>query len=462
MENGSAPLKTRAFFAPRALLPDGWAEHVRIGVNDAGKIVSVEAGASPGDAALLAGPLVPGMPNLHSHAFQRAMAGLTERRENPADSFWTWRDLMYRFANRISPGQLRAVAAQLFIDMLKAGYTGVAEFHYVHHAPGGAPYDDPAEMALQLAQAASDAGIGLTLLPVLYVYGGFGGRPLSAAQARFASDPATIAAIIEGLGSCPGIRVGVAPHSLRAVSLPMLSELLVVAPANGPVHIHIAEQVREVEECVANTGRRPVEFLFDNFEVDARWCLVHATHMNEAETQVLAKSGAVAGLCPITEANLGDGFFPLRGFLDQGGRFGIGSDSNISPGPWEELRLLEYGQRLLHRERAVAIPAGQTGSTGLALYRSALAGGAQALGQGEAGIAPGADADFCVLDPARLPLGDCGPESLLDQAVFASAASPVRDVWVRGIQIIAEGHHAGEAETRRRFDAALRELGDLS
>lgn len=441
----------RTFFAPDALLPGGWAAAVRISIDHAGKIVSVEAGGEADGAEVLAGPCLPGMPNLHSHAFQRAMAGMTEKRGNPTDSFWTWRDLMYRLASRISPEELHAIAAQLFIEMLKAGYTSVAEFHYIHRAPGGGLYDNPAEMALQLVAAAREAGIGLTVLPVLYAFGGFGGRPASAAQSRFIGDPATISLIIEQLQNCDGIKLGLAPHSLRAVSLPMLGEALGMMPSSTPIHIHIAEQLREVDECVANTGRRPVELLIDNFDVDARWCLVHATHMNEAEISAVSKSGAIAGLCPITEANLGDGFFPLGNYLDRQGKFGLGSDSNISLNPWEELRMLEYGQRLLHRERNVGMADGAGGSVGLSLYQSALIGGAQALGQGRAEIAIGADASFCVLDHEKLPLGNCGTDSLLDQAIFTSSAPPVRDVWVRGQQVISEGHHAHEAVTRRRF-----------
>src|SRR5690348_4829085 len=374
------------------------------------------------------------MPNLHSHAFQRAMAGLAERRGPGEDSFWTWRETMYAFASRIGPEELQAIAAQLYVEMLKAGYTHVCEFHYLHNAPDGTRYANPAAMSLALVEAAQEAGIGLTLLPVLYMAGGFDGRPLSERQRRFGMDVEAYLRLLERLRALesPQLRVGIALHSLRAVPEQAIQEVLAsfsplpsgegapkgrmkVRPERGvadlaepspqplsrgergfmPIHIHIAEQTAEVEECIALRGARPVRWLLDHAEVDARWCLVHATHLDESEVAGLAKSGAVAGLCPTTEANLGDGLFPLADYLDANGTLGIGSDSHISVSPVEELRWLEYGQRLVARKRNIAARAAGA-SVGEILWQAALLGGTQA-----SGITPlgkGARADLLVLD----------------------------------------------------------------
>ena len=327
--------------------------------------------ATPSARAERAGWVVPGMTNLHSHAFQRAMAGLAERRSNAEDSFWTWREVMYAFAGTIGPDELRAIAAQLYVEMLKAGYTQVCEFHYLHHQPDGTPYADPATMSLALIEAAREAGIGLTLLPTLYMTGGFDGRPLSERQRRFRFDVDGYLDLIERLGAheSPRVRIGAALHSLRAVPESAMRSVLACASLRDrPIHIHVAEQIGEVQDCLAVRNARPVEWLLDHAPVDARWCLVHATHLSDDEVTRLAASGAVAGLCPTTEANLGDGVFPLREYLDARGRIGVGSDSHISVSVVEELRWLEYGQRLMTRRRNVSASRSSP-DTGATLFR---------------------------------------------------------------------------------------------
>ena len=326
-----------AYAFDRVLTPDGWLAPGRIEIGDDGRIAGVEAGDK---GERIGGIALPGMPNLHSHAFQRAMAGLTERAGPGADSFWTWREVMYGFVDRLGPDDAEAVAAQLYCEMLKAGYTAVAEFHYLHHAPDGGPYDDLAEMAERVTRAARRTGIALTLLPVLYNAGGFGGAPVGGAQRRFANDAERLLRIVETMrrrhGADPDFRVGLAPHSLRAVGPGSLAEAVAGLDSmdrDAPIHIHIAEQTREVEDCVARSGKRPVDWLLGEHEVGRRWCFVHATHMTAEETRALAATGAVAGLCPTTEANLGDGLFPLEAYLEAGGRLGIGSDSHVSGEP---------------------------------------------------------------------------------------------------------------------------------
>ncbi|MDK9698258.1 MAG: formimidoylglutamate deiminase, partial [Siculibacillus sp.] len=376
-----------------ALTPEGWRRDVLIAWRD-GRIATVvpEVGAArPAAAARVAGAVVPGVGDLHSHAFQRGFAGLTERRgDGAADHFWTWREAMYRFAAAMTPDRLRAIAAMAQIEMLESGFTAVAEFHYVHHAPDGRPYDEPAEMAFAVAAAAQTTGIGLTLLPVFYAHGGFAGRPPTAGQRRFVCDLDRFSRVHEGaeraVASLPGGRVGIAPHSLRAVEGAELVEL-VRRHGDGPIHIHIAEQVAEVEDCLAATGARPVDRLFDLVEPDRRWCLVHATHVSEAEIGRMARAGVVAGLCPITEADLGDGIFPAVIFRAAGGGYGVGSDSNVSISLAAELRLLEQSQRLVDRARnRLAEP---PRSTGRSIFDAAVAGGASALGREAHGIAVG-------------------------------------------------------------------------
>ncbi len=460
-----------SLFAQRALLPEGWAADVLIETTGDGNIAAVNPGAKPGDARHLAGPVIPGMPNLHSHAFQRAMAGLSEQAGQSGtaaaeDSFWTWRTLMYDFVGRLTPANVEAIAAQLYVEMLKSGYTAVAEFHYLHHDPDGRPYGDLAEMSERVLAAAKTTGIGITHLPVLYNAGGFGGKPAGAGQRRFLNEPERFLRLIEGLGSRhrgdPQIRIGIAPHSLRAVTPQTLQEAvagLMAMDAGAPIHIHIAEQTKEVEDCLAWSRQRPVEWLLDHQPLDRRWCLIHATHMTGAETENLASSGAVAGLCPTTEANLGDGFFPAIDYLSHGGRFGIGSDSHISVSPIEELRWLEYGQRLVTRRRNRLASSSQDGShVGAAIYRGALDGGSRALGRDLGRIAVGARADLLVLDVNSPNLIGKSDDTMMDAMIFAGNGNPVRDVMVGGRFVVEEGHHAGEAEILDRFRSALKAL----
>jgi formimidoylglutamate deiminase len=454
----------RAFFADLALLPGGWARNVRLEVDAGGALTAVSPAASDARAVRLAGPVLPGLCDLHCHAFQRAMAGLTERRSATAESFWTWRDVMYKFAARLTPDDLEAIGTQLYTELLKGGFTSVCEFHYVHNDQDGRPYANRAEMAERLLRAAASAGIGLTMLPVLYQTANFGGVPPHDGQRRFVTTVDELLGIVQVLrGASAGngnVRVGIAPHSLRAVPPAALAEALRGLDAidgAAPIHIHIAEQTKEVDDCVAWSGQRPVEWLLANHAVSSRWCFVHASHLTDAETAALASSGAVAGLCPTTEANLGDGFFPLPAFLGHGGAFGVGSDSNVSTSAIEELRWLEYGQRLLHRRRSVAASA-TTASPGLALYQGAVAGGARASSRRIAGLAAGERADFVVIDAATPYLLARGPDDLLDAIVFGGNANPIRDVFVGGRQVIAQGRHVQEETVQNAYWAAAARL----
>lgn len=444
-----------AYFAERALLPDGWARDVRIETDANGWILAAVPQARRLDAEPLRGPVLPGMPNVHCHAFQRAMAGLTERRGPGEDSFWTWRARMYAFLDRLTPEHAHAVARQLYAELLLHGYTAVAEFHYVHRRPDGSTYAPPSAMASAHLAAAKDAGIAITLLPAVYQYGGFGRVPLAEPQRRFAAAPEEVVAMVAALRAhtTPDARVGVAPHSLRAVDEDGLRRLLGALPPDVPVHLHIAEQVREIEGCLAWSGQRPVEWLLERFPVDGRWCLVHCTHMTGAETAALARSGATAGLCPTTEANLGDGLFPLAGYLHAGGRLGIGSDSNVCRNPAEELRLLEYGQRLVTRARNVAaLEEGE--ATGARLWREALAAGAPSLDRRMGQLAAGMRADLVVLDATHPALESLEDDDLLDALVFATDATPVRDVMVGGRWVVRDGCHARQEEIAEGYAAA--------
>jgi formimidoylglutamate deiminase len=417
--------------------PHGWQRDARVGPD-----------AGDGVAARFA---LPGMPNLHSHAFQRAMAGLAERRGPGDDSFWTWREAMYGFASRIGPDALQAIAAQLYVEMLKAGYTHVCEFHYLHNAPDGKPYADPAAMSRAIVAAAREAGIGLTLLPVLYMTGGFDGRPLSARQQRFGLSVDAYLRLLESLDAlaAPGLRVGIALHSLRAVPEAALREVLAAPLArNRVIHIHVAEQVGEVQDCLAVRNARPVQWLFAHADVDAHWCLVHATQIDAAELRAIANSGAVVGLCPTTEANLGDGLFPLADYLAAGGRLGIGSDSHISVSPVEELRWLEYGQRLQSRHRNIAART-PGASVGEVLWAAALHGGHQAAGLPlpEAGAG-----DACiVLDDASPLLAARDEASVLDAFLFAGNMPLVRDVRVAGEWVVRDFRHHDEERIAARY-----------
>jgi formimidoylglutamate deiminase len=451
-------------WAEAALLPAGFADAVRLEVDARGDVSAIEAGAAPADAERLSGVVLPGMPNVHSHAFQRAMAGRAERLATGEASFWTWREVMYRFVERIGPDDLRAIAAQAYVEMLEAGYTAVGEFHYLHHQAGGRPYADPAELSWAILEAQQASGIGLTHLPVLYMAGGFGGRTAEEGQRRFLHVPESFADLLARLvprfAADPDLRLGLAPHSLRAVpdqALGSVSVLTDTIDAAAPIHIHVAEQVKEVRDCLEWCGARPVRHLFDTAAVGPRWCLIHATHMDEVETDMLARSGAVAGLCPTTEANLGDGLFNLGGFLEAGGRIGIGSDSHVSISPIEELRWLEYGQRLSSLRRLIAASAEQP-HCGARLWRDALAGGAPALGRRIGRLEVGYRADLIRLDSAHPVLAGSRGDALLDALVFSGNVNLVRDVMVGGRWLVRDGRHIRRDETAAAYRAALRRL----
>ncbi|WP_257387258.1 formimidoylglutamate deiminase [Tahibacter caeni] len=442
-----------------AWLPHGWEADTALRI-DGGRFAAIDAQADT-TAERLGRWLLPGMPNLHSHAFQRAMAGLAERQTHAEDSFWTWRETMYAFAGRIGPDELRAIAAQLYVEMLEAGYTQVCEFHYLHHQPDGRPYADPATMSLALVEAARETGIGLTLLPTLYQTGGFDGRELGERQRRFGHATDAYLDLLQRLRVHEGatLRIGVALHSLRAVPQASLQAVLDSGLVDdAPIHIHIAEQIGEVQDCLALRNARPVEWLLANAPVDARWTLVHATHLTDAEMRGIAASGAVAGLCPTTEANLGDGLFPLKDFLAADGVLGIGSDSHISVSPVEELRWLEYGQRLVSRHRNIAVSESST-SVGETLWGDALFGGARAAGAALGAIEAGARADLLVLDEHAPQLAGREPGALLDTVVFAGNRNLVRDVMVDGQWCVRDGRHRDAARIAGRYAAALRRIG---
>jgi formimidoylglutamate deiminase len=455
----------RRFLLRQALLPDGWHDNVLVSVDAAGLIARATAQGSDAAATLLDGPVLPGMPNLHSHAFQRAMAGLAERSGPGQDSFWTWREIMYRFAARLTPEDVEAIAGQLYAEMLEAGYTAVAEFHYLHHQPGGGAYADPAELSRRILSAADTAGIGLTHLPVLYRYGGFGGKEPQERQRRFLHDADAYARLLQALApqlqNRSDRRLGIAPHSLRAVTPELLRDG--IAALDGiddaaPIHIHIAEQTAEVDACLAWSGRRPVQWLLDQGIVNKRWCLVHATHLDAEETRRLSASQAVAGLCPTTEANLGDGIFPAIDYMATGGRIGIGSDSHISVSVAEDLRLLEYGQRVAHRSRTL-LAGGADRSTGRRLYEAALEGGAQALGQPMGAIAPGHRADFILLDRDAPCMSSRSGDMALDAWIFSNQTrSAIRDVYVAGTRVVENGRHIRSEDLAVRQRMALRRL----
>lgn len=431
-------------FAAHALLPDGWREDVAL-TAEHGRWTEVRPAATPGPGAVrLRGPAVPGLPNLHSHSFQRAMAGLAEA---GGGDFWGWREVMYRFVARLRPQDVASVTAQLAVELLERGATTLGEFHYLCRQPGGAPYDDPAEMAQAVASGAAEAGIALCLLPAIYERGGFDGRPLEGGQLRFRQDADTAIRVAERMAG--SATVGIAPHSLRAVR-PESLRLDGIDPA-WPVHVHVAEQAREVAECLHATGARPAAWLLDHAAVDPRWCLVHATHTDDDERRRIAAHRATVALCPATEANLGDGIFPAASFLADGGRFGVGTDSHVCTDMAEELRLLEYGQRLTLQRRTVLATPGR--STGRTLFDYALAGGA-VLGH-PAGIATGERADLVVLDGTALR-GD----ARLDHWIFGPARRPVRDVFVAGRQVVSEGRHVAAEAIRARFRRTTERLAD--
>jgi len=447
---------TNSLHVGKALTPAGWKRDVRL-VWKAGVFVNVEPGVAPRPDEPRAALAVPGLANLHSHAFQRAFAGLAERRGAAQDNFWSWREQMYRYALALNPDEVAAIAARAYVEMLEAGFTRVGEFHYLHHAPDGRAYEDIGEINVRIAEAAEASGIGLTLLPVFYAHSGFGGAPPNEAQRRFVNDRASFVRLFQRceqiVAGLDGANLGLAAHSLRAATPEEIDDLIELAQGR-PIHIHVAEQTAEVEACAAALGARPVEFLLERFPVSHQWCCVHATHMTDEETRRFAVSGAVAGLCPITEANLGDGLFAARPFLDHDGAFGIGTDSNVRINLAEELRTLEYGQRLTRRERNVFASPG--GSTARALFEGAARGGAQALGRPAAGFALGADADIVVFGDENWQPAE-NDDDALGQWIFAAEA-PINAVYARGRLVVEGGKHVSRYRINARFRGALHDL----
>jgi len=447
----------QAFWAARALLPEGWASEVRIALTQ-GRIASVQTGVPAAITDRRCDMLMPGLGNVHSHAFQRGMAGLTEVGGRSGDSFWSWRKLMYRFVEQLDPDSLQAIAEQAYVEMLESGFTRVGEFHYLHHAVSGTPYAHVGEMSERIVAAANNTGIGLSLLPVFYAHSDFGGAAPIPAQRRLIHDIDGFARLLDdckrSTKTLPDAVLGLAPHSLRAVTPEQLASL--VPLTDGPIHIHIAEQQREVDACLAWSGQRPVQWLLANAQVDGRWCLVHATHLNALELQAIVQSCAVVGLCPITEANLGDGVFPMQALAVAGGRFAVGSDSNVLIDAAEELRLLEYGQRLTLQARNVL--AQGTVSSGCWLYAQAAAGAMQALGVAQTGICAGASADLIELDTAHPALVGRSDDALLDSWIFATRGTAVRNVWRCGRWVVRDGQHVDRARIAKRFASVLRTL----
>ena len=450
--------------ATAALLPDGWARNVVFDIGDDGVLAKIECDVEAQGLEQVAGPVIPAMPNLHSHAFQRALAGRTGR-NSPThdDSFWTWRQSMYTFLGRVDADAFEAVTAQAYVEMAKSGYASVAEFHYVHNDPAGKPYGDPAELAWRVVAAARIAGLGLTLLPVFYARAGFGGTPATAGQQRFVHTMDTFTHLYERLrqgADRHGYVLGVAPHSLRAVTPEELGQVVRLAAQGAPVHIHAAEQTKEVDECYAWSQLRPVEWLLTHAGLDARWCIVHATHMTEREVVGLAASGAIVGLAPTTEADLGDGIFPGHAYLAAGGRFGVGSDSNTIVDPFAELRQFEWSQRTRARRRNVLGSAGD-GTIGTALWARAARGGAQAVAQPVGALEAGRRADLVVLNPSDPALAGQAADDILDAAIFGPSRAPVRDVMAGGKWIVREGRHLAEEEVFGRYRAALARIDAL-
>ncbi len=443
-------------FAEKVLLADGWANDVRLHLTDQ-SIEKIEISVTAGADDTRVKVLLPALANLHSHTFQRAMAGMTEYRSAGRDSFWTWRELMYRFLDHLTPEQVEAIAALVFMEMQEAGYASVGEFHYVHHQSGGEPYDKLSELSGRIIAAANQTGIGLTHLPVLYTYGGAQEKDLTGGQLRFGNDVDRYNLLVEearklASKTAADMQVGIAPHSLRATSPEDLAQALEIHKV-GPVHIHVAEQPREVEEIVNWLNLRPVEWLLDNCELNERWCLIHATHMTEAETIAMAKSGVVAGLCPITESNLGDGPFNGSTYLNAGGAFGVGSDSNVRISLTEELRTLEYSQRLRDMARNVLVVG--EGSVGTTLFCGAAVGGAQAINRNAGTIAEGKLADLVAINSEMPALCALSDDQLLDGLVFAASDEVVTDVWSAGRHRVVNGKHVAREEIISTYRKAV-------
>jgi len=452
-----------SLFARHALLENGWADNIRLHWDKVGNLTQIELNATARAHEVTEQFVLPGMVNLHSHAFQRAMAGMTEIAggggKSIQDSFWSWRDLMYRFAQVINPDQLQTIAAQLYSECLRHGYTSVCEFHYLHRAPNGDFYDNMAEMAHQVMSAAHDTGIGMTMLPVLYSYSDFNAQDLRHEQRRFATNPEQILRLVELLDAQRNnqTEVGVAPHSLRAASTQQIAELVHALPKNRPIHIHIAEQQKEVDNCLAFSKKRPAELLYETQDVNARWCLVHATHLSKTEITQIAQSRAVTGICTSTEGNLGDGFFALPDYLAQQGHFGIGSDSHVSQSPIEELRWLEYGQRLRTQRRNIASDENQA-RIGDFLWQAALQGGAQASGRKVGKFAVGMRADALVLDANHPNLSGIATADVLNTLIFSGNDNLVRDVLVGGQWQVKNGRHVDQTAIAERFTKTMRQL----
>ena len=456
----------QTYFIKKALLSQGWAKNVRLGVDDKGLIVSLQANVLAEQDDHRLGLVIPGLVNCHSHAFQRAMAGLTEYQVSPTDTFWSWRKTMYRFAYLVSPEDLQDIASYLYLEMIKQGYTSVAEFHYVHHQPNGKPYSSVSQLSQSVINAANIAGINLTLLPVLYMNAGFGDQALLDDQKRFGNSVDSYLALHdEATRYCSHQSqhsVGMALHSLRAVPASSMTEVISHFKDRAhscPIHIHIAEQTQEVEQSIKALGKRPVEWLLDKYDIDKQWCLIHATHMTPKETAQVAKSGATVVICPTTEANLGDGLFPLRQYLDDGGQIAIGSDGNTCTNPMEELRWLEYGQRLLSRTRNVASDDRER-HTGTNLYRHCLEGGARSIGQKPGALTLGGRADLIVLDDNSADLANIAADSILDVLIFGTSQSLIKDVMVNGTWKITHYHHADEERIKNTFISATKALRD--
>lgn len=455
-----------ALFARHAWLANGWADNVRLHWNSDGEFTQIETNTVATADDQVESFIVPGMVNLHSHAFQRAMAGMTEIAGSGPDSFWTWRDLMYRFALAINPDQIQAIATQLYSECLRNGYTSVCEFHYLHRAPSGDFYANMAETSHRVVAAAAESGIGITLLPVLYTYADFNQYPLNSDQRRFSTNPEQLLQLVQLLEPMRNgqVEVGVAPHSIRAASLEHIAEVVAALPPERPIHIHIAEQQKEVDNCIASSGKRPVELLFDaqskTNPVDDRWCLVHATHLSATEVTQIAQSKAVAGICTSTEGNLGDGFFSLPEFIAQQGRFGIGSDSHVSQSPIEELRWLEYGQRLRAQRRNMASFGGEK-HIGDFLWKATLQGGAQASGRKVGSIELGKRADLLVLDANHPNLSGIACGDVLNTWIFSGNDNLVRDVLVGGLWRVKDGRHVNQAAIEQRFKQTMQQLRQL-
>jgi formimidoylglutamate deiminase len=446
-----------SIFAEQALLPGGWARDVLISFDQQGMITTVQPDASPVGSRLKA--VAPTLSNLHSHAFQRAMAGLAEVAGPRNDSFWTWRDVMYRCVAQMTPDDIQTVATKLHIELLKGGFGHLVEFHYQHHDGDGRSYANPAETSLRHFAAASQSGIGMTLLPVFYAHAGFGGQPAVPGQRPFLHDVDGFLSLMQQVRAAvpPWQLAGYAIHSLRAATPDQIRAIIAAQPPDTPVHIHVSEQMREVEDCLAWSGRRPVDWLLDEIGLNRHWCLIHATHMTGDETRRLAQSGAVAGLCPMTEANLGDGIFPATDFARHGGSYGIGTDSHVSVSVAEELRMLEYSQRLRDRSRN-ALAGGEGRSTGRSLFEAVFRGGHQAAGLMAAGLRPGAPASWIVLDGGNPFIAAAEGDTLLGRWIFTLGDAAVRDVWVRGRRVIENRRHALDDEIDARFAAVLKKI----